>query len=57
MLKFHTKIKEYFLTYDVILEIMFSHLLQVPAEPAVQPQADDTYADIEDSESEEGIMT
>ena len=35
---------------------MFSHFLQVPAEPAVQPQADDTYADIEDSESEEGIM-
>ena len=36
---------------------MFPHLLQVPAEPTVQPQADDAYADIEDSESEEGIMT
>ena len=43
--------------YCILLEIMFSHFLQVPAEPAVQPQADDTYADIEDSESEEGIMT
>ena len=39
----------------ILLKIMFSHLLQAPAEPAVQPEADDTYADIEDSESEEGI--